>query len=72
MIVNPAPSQYEGFSIRDATGTESVVLQDKAASWVKTLSVDGEDYGTNWSCFLGENTFDRSFVLFALLPTFRG
>ena len=48
MIVNPASSQYEGFSISDPTGTESVVLQGEAASWVKTLSVDEEDCGTNW------------------------
>ena len=48
MIVNPAPSQYEGFSISDPTGTESVVLQGKAASWVKTPSEDEEECGTKW------------------------
>ena len=66
MIVNPAPSQHEGFSISDPTGTESVVLQGKAASWVKTLSEDEEDYGTKWV-----KTLLRDH-LFALLPTFRG
>ena len=48
MIVNPASSQHEGFSIGDPTGTKSVVLQGKAASWVKTLSEDEEECGTNW------------------------